>query len=59
MKYNIIHDKIKCTSHLSLGKIDSMVLFFYYMDRIKRLPQVFLRGVDRTYKRIKLDGGRI
>ncbi len=24
MKYNIIHDKIKCTSHLSLGKIDIM-----------------------------------
>jgi hypothetical protein len=25
-KYNIIHDRIKCTSHLSLGKIDGMVL---------------------------------
>ena len=58
MKYNIIHDKIKCTSHLSLGKIDSMVLF-YYMDRIKRLPQVFLRGVGRIYKQIKIGGGRI
>ncbi len=43
MKYNIIHDKIKCTSHLSLGKLDRMVLF-YYMDRIKRLPQVFFEG---------------
>ncbi len=58
MKYNIKHDKIKCTSHLSFGKIDSMVIF-YYIDRMMRLPQVFLRGVDRTYKQIKIDGGRI
>ncbi len=41
MKDNIIHDKIKCTSHLSFGKIDSMVIFFYYIDRIMRLPLVF------------------
>jgi hypothetical protein len=59
MKYNIIHDKIKCTSHLSFGKIDSMVVF-YYIGRIMRIPQVFfLRGVDRYYKQIKIDGGRI
>ncbi len=30
MKDNIIHDKIKCTSHLSFGKIDSMVIFLLY-----------------------------
>ncbi len=28
MKDNIIQDKIKCTSHLSFGKIDSMVIIF-------------------------------
>jgi hypothetical protein len=55
MKYNIIHDKIKCTSHLSFGKIDSMVIFFYYIGRIMRIPQVFLRGVDRYYKQIKIE----
>jgi hypothetical protein len=60
MNYNIIHDKIKCTSHLSFGKIDSMViLIFYYIGRIMRIPQDFLRGVDRYYKQIKIDGGRI
>jgi hypothetical protein len=31
-KYNIIHDRIKCTSHLSLGKIDSMVLFIIWIE---------------------------
>ncbi len=45
MKDNIIHDKIKCTSHLSFRKIDSMVIF-YYIDRIMRIPQVFFLEGD-------------
>ncbi len=61
MNYNIIHDRIKCTRHLSFGKIDSMVILFFiiYVGRKMRIPQDFLRGVDRYYEQIKIDGGRI
>jgi hypothetical protein len=45
MKYNIIHDKLICTSHLSFCKIDSMVNF-YYIDSMMRIPLIYLRGLD-------------
>ncbi len=57
MKYNIIHDKIKCTSHLSFGKIDSMVIF-YYIDRIMRLPQGYDNPIP-TWLQAPIDCSKI